>query len=502
MAIEIELKYLIFCNDTAEKITNLLIEKKIEFEQSLFKLSNCYFDTPDLNLRKHDMGLRIREKNGVFEQTIKTSGKVVGGLHQRPEYNVSITEKRVELALFPDEIWASTQSVDTIQAQIISLFTTDFNRTRWLVSTNNGSTVEIVFDQGDIFSGRQSEEICEIELELISGDVSELFMLAELLFSVLQLRPGIKSKAARGYALWHQAAPSTEHLSLEFMPYDVNESVQQAFFTGLTFLLQRLQITIDSYLAQPSLDYLADINEILTLQHHGFWLFEQYLSPEILLIDKELSHFIHLFSWVDNAIYLQELTNKTGNYRKKLELNHQLVEEIKLEKRRFPTEDDVKALIHDERFNNLQLSLLKLLVLEPDNKASSLLTNNKLNDFAETALAKSLADLVAVMPDALSLTSEQYLGQSKLLNRSLHTGSWLGSLYDVNERMRYRAPWLDIQQGLIELQTLWIIQQQLQKLAEQPAKLVDWQNSKVDNLLHALDHSRHKALSIKPYWEY
>lgn len=59
------------------------------------KLTNIYFETADNFLRSHDMGLRIRGFDDRYEMTIKTAGKVVGGLHQRPEYNVAIAEPQL-----------------------------------------------------------------------------------------------------------------------------------------------------------------------------------------------------------------------------------------------------------------------------------------------------------------------------------------------------------------------------------------------------------------------
>ena len=52
---------------------------------------NIYYETPDAWLRGHDMGLRIRGENGHYEMTMKIAGRVTGGLHQRPEYNVALT---------------------------------------------------------------------------------------------------------------------------------------------------------------------------------------------------------------------------------------------------------------------------------------------------------------------------------------------------------------------------------------------------------------------------
>ena len=53
-------------------------------------LFNQYFDTEDRQLSKHGIGFRIRSHEDNVEQTVKTAGSVVGGLHQRPEYNIPL----------------------------------------------------------------------------------------------------------------------------------------------------------------------------------------------------------------------------------------------------------------------------------------------------------------------------------------------------------------------------------------------------------------------------
>jgi len=73
-------------------------------------------------------------------------------------------------------------------------------------------------------------------------------------------------------------------------------------------------------------------------------------------------------------------------------------------------------------------------------------------------------------------------------------------LFNQESRKQYRTPWLDIQQGVSELQTLWIIHQQLQTLDDKPTKLVSWQGGKVEGLLVALNSSKKTALAFQPYW--
>ena len=266
------------------------------------------------------------------------------------------------------------------------------------------------------------------------------------------------------------------------------------FSTGINHCLVHLHDHIEHYISAPSLVELEKITETLALIRHGFWLFTDYIPENSLQIRNELSHFIHLLSWVDNAVNLQELTNKTGNYRHKLNYSEQLVEQLKIEKRRLPTSDDVFELLHGKRFNTLQADLLAMLLTEQP------ASNDLLLPFAQQRLTENMSILFADSTKTQPLTSQQYLSQAKLLNRSLLTGVWFGLLFDQEERKQYRAPWLDIQEGISELQTLWVIHQQLQTLDEKPTKLVSWQGSKVEGLLIALDSSRKIALMMKSYW--
>jgi len=499
MTTEIELKYLVFSDNTVDIISTLFSQQKIEFIQSVTQLSNCYFDTPDLNLRKHDMGLRIREKDGALEQTLKTAGKMVGGLHQRPEFNIPITVKQPELNLFPNNVWEASQQIEDIQTQLTSLFSTDFTRHIWLVNTSKSGVIEVVFDQGEVKSNGRTTPICEIELELVRGDVAELFDLAELLLSKLNLRPGLKSKAARGYELWNDAAPVKECIPLTLFSSKGHTHIDDWFVNGLTHSLTHLQQSVEHYTESPSLSDLAVIKDTLILMKHGFVMFNEHLLPESQHIVDELSYYIESFSWVEHLIYLREVVNKTGNYRKKIDYSEELVEALKLERRRFPNIDDVTQVFHSQRFNQLQLSLLSMLMPNYQLFSSSSRTTD-LQILAIQQLTQSLDELMSAMPEKNVLTCEEYIERSLLLNASLHTGIWFSGLFNKEERAKYRAPWLDLKEGIAELQVLWLIQKQLERLPEQPKKLVNWQNSKVDNLLHALQHSKQSAMSITPYW--
>ena len=144
MSNEVELK-LAVTSDAFDTLKIHLNQFKI-LEQNKVFLGNTYFDYPDHFLAKQKMGLRVRQENNDFTLTLKTDGKVVGGLHSRPEYNLSIPDDSVPTSaqltsLYPFESLPS--------ATLQPIFSTDFNRTFWLIAFG-ASKIEVAFDQGKI----------------------------------------------------------------------------------------------------------------------------------------------------------------------------------------------------------------------------------------------------------------------------------------------------------------------------------------------------------------
>jgi len=546
MVTEIELKYSLQANNelvNAEqvklKIDHLLKGHDLDFSYQSKQLSNYYFDTGSLALRQQKIALRTRgtkQKGGAahFEQTIKTSGRVIAGLHQRPEYNVDIDNSKPILSLFPNHLWQGNTDIEQLQQQIKELFSTNFTRSTWLITLNNAQ-VEIAFDSGEIAcQGHEHKpRIYEIELELVSGDAGALFFLSKLLFSELPLRPGQLTKAARGYALYREIQveasqakseqdqngkkiatsakvlqkEAIEKISLAKITSPESSELTAAFYHGIDFTLTQLQLGVDSYVDAPSLSQLSRVTELLALLRQGFWLFNSLLTDDELKLRSELSYFIRTISWVDNARYIQALKGKQSSYQKETAINKELIAKLQLAQERYPNESQILALLHSERFNNLQLNLLDLLLNRENDNAREKQNSSSLAEFATEHLNRSATSLIAQItqrekPEHFSLT-EKYLTSHSLLIRALLTSSWFSCLFEESssERIKlYNMPWLDIKQGISELQSLQILNQQLALLPHPEQKLQQWQADKSDNLLTALEQSRTKALTMKPYW--
>ncbi|MCP4988603.1 MAG: CYTH domain-containing protein [Colwellia sp.] len=546
MVTEIELKYsLLKSNDLLstqqinEKICQLLTEHKFNFVHKEKQLSNHYFDTETLTLRKYKIALRTRgttlDGTESFEQTIKTSGTVIAGLHQRPEYNVDIKNDKPILSLFPQSIWQERAGIDVKQLQqdIIELFSTNFTRHTWLVSLADAQ-IEIAFDSGEVacqdYANKPS--IYEVELELVTGDAQALLLLTKILFSQLPLRPGQLTKAARGYALYHQSIvqksqansnqvnvgenTSTakslhkcgpiEQASQVMIPLTKDNALFEAFQEGVSFSLTQLQLEVDSCVTTYSLATLNKISGLLALLRQGFRLFNELLTQEELKLRDELSYFIRTIHWVDNARYIQALNSKQSSYQKEVALSQELIQKLQLTQNRYPNAAQVIELLHSERFNNLQLNLLSLLLKkanEPKRQVAQSLALFSASHLAQStkALGNELVELSKPIP---SSSTDLYLSAHSTLIRALLTSSWFSGLFadlDSSTVKTFNMPWLDIKERISELQSLNLMQQQLVHLPNPERKLASWLADKSENLITALDQSISKSLTMKPYWK-
>lgn len=198
MSQEIELKFIVASSALDALRTRL---NGLESRHSAPRhLVNIYYETGDFLLRRHDMGLRVRGDNDQYEMTMKTAGHTVGGLHQRPEYNIALDTPVLDLARFPADMWPAGLDPDTLAASVAPLFSTNFSREKWVV-TQGESRIEIALDLGEVSAGELHEPISELELEILEGNTRDLLALARQLITLPGLRQGSLSKAARGYHL-------------------------------------------------------------------------------------------------------------------------------------------------------------------------------------------------------------------------------------------------------------------------------------------------------------
>ncbi|SCW72853.1 Inorganic triphosphatase YgiF, contains CYTH and CHAD domains [Sphingobium faniae] len=160
-----------------------------------------YFDTPEHDLARAGLSLRVRRNDETRIQTIKADGGSAAGMFVRSEWERAAEDDRPIL----DDATPIPALLGEKVARIAPLFTVENERRLWA-----GDGIEIALDRGRIFAGEREMPIHEVELEQKSGDPAALFALARRINAVAPVHLGVLSKAARGYRLLGPAPAATK----------------------------------------------------------------------------------------------------------------------------------------------------------------------------------------------------------------------------------------------------------------------------------------------------
>lgn len=169
-------------------------------------LHSTYYDTPDFRLGKQRIALRTRKVTNQWIQTIKSGGTVHDGLHQHHEFECALNDDKPDLDRIPEKQLKDFFSNKQLRNKLQPIFSTVFHRTIYLLEPQEHFKLECCIDDGVITANQKTEIISEIELELKSGDKSQLIEFSRLLQAQcpFDLIPENENKAKRGYALLMQ----------------------------------------------------------------------------------------------------------------------------------------------------------------------------------------------------------------------------------------------------------------------------------------------------------
>lgn len=498
MNAEIELK-LFFLPIYQESLINKLDSLDNAVPQGKRRLANGYFDTPDLQLRKWDMGLRVRGYDGHREQTIKTAGQVVGGIHSRPEYNVTIQADSPDLSLFPASIWPADADLAATQAQLTCIFHTDFYRRAWHVQIDN-SVVEVALDIGEITANGQQEALCELEFELLSGDTEALLKLATQVASVVPVRLGKASKAQRGYRLAGKAKP-LDLTALEFLPLaEPRDSSTQDLTANCQILLEtaleRWQL-LESMIAEESKPEacvalwwrMRACIRLLRMTLSQFELLNVTLSSQFMSIEKQLD-------FIEQAQALTALLGSQRGLFAKLGQHAQVKARLMAQLSEIHLTERLHSLWQQTEYGQLQLAIVEIL-LKVSAGEVDISNQPSLRQHADLAQQASWMAIVEVMPLNTVMTSANYLQVAAVLDESILVGHAYGSLYEAKSRDAFRAPWQDLVLGIKTLACYRAVQDASREL---DIDLNEWLEDKQQSLLFAMESTRRNAMQQQAYW--
>lgn len=364
---ELELKFAV--PSYQQSVLRKNIDTKTAQQQ---RLSAYYFDTPNQDLAKKGIALRIRFEDSQWVQTLKTAGD---GVAKRVELNtvLSLTGSPDTLdvsSLVPD---VSLITEPAVVAQLTSImpldqlaqaltvqYFTDVQRTSRQIKKNN-SRIEIAYDIGKVGIGRLNSQkpannhgltqsdIHEIEFELLEGDPSDLIDIAKTWCKKYKLYLSTVTKAQRGSLLLANkqfAQPVKADLAM----LQLHKGISQFAF---------LQAVVNNCLVQilPNASAIAEGSPDGNLVHQ--------LRVGIRRLRTALKHFKFAPDYIDPnwLMVLKQTFSLLGEYRDKeiLQIKTQpLLESVGAPHVEWSTAVDIMP-IDAVRANDFQILLLELI---------------------------------------------------------------------------------------------------------------------------------------------
>ncbi|TCL04713.1 triphosphatase [Sodalis ligni] len=374
------------------------------------RLINIYFETADLFLRHHGIGLRIRGNGDRYEMTAKTAGKVTGGLHQHPEYNIPLSGPELDLSLLPAEIWPAGTDIPNLQNQLKPLFRTDYQREKWVVAFGE-SEIEVAFDRGEVTAGELREPICELELELLRGNTADLLAYGQTLSAGGGLRLGSLSKAARGYHL-AEGNPPHEVRALPLPRPNPKATVEQGLSEALSLALAHWQYHEEIWLrgVAPARD--AILTAITLIR-------ETFVVMGNMIPRKATTHLRAMLADLSPLIVRADCSPQT--------------------------------LCYEAAYLECKLALTSWLILSGWQKSIDDDGRRKLNGsfkrFSDITLSRCAAELKVAFGRTLS--PEEYLQQLPRLERRIMAFHLLSGAYPAKKVLSYILHWQALEQAIL-----------------------------------------------------
>ena len=336
------------------------------------RLSAYYFDTPNQDLAKKGIALRIRFEDSQWVQTLKTAGD---GVAKRVELNTVLsltgTPDTLDVSSLVPDISLITEP--TVVAELTSImpldelaqaltvqYFTDVQRTSRQIKKNN-SRIEIAYDIGKVGIGHLNSQkpannpgltqsdIHEIEFELLEGDPSDLIEVAKTWCKKYKLYLSTVTKAQRGSLLLANKR-FAEPVKADLAVLQLHKGISQFAF---------LQAVVNNCLVQilPNASAIAEGSPDGNLVHQ--------LRVGIRRLRTALKHFKFAQDYIDPnwLMVLKQTFSLLGEYRDKeiLQIKTQpLLESVGAPHVEWSTAVDIMP-IDAVRANDFQILLLELI---------------------------------------------------------------------------------------------------------------------------------------------
>ncbi len=216
---EVEVKFATDAAGLAAALASPLL--RAEGPSPARKLISIYFDTPDWDLKKRKMALRVRRSGrGAPVMTLKWPLLSGGDVFARGEIEVRASKLEPDLALLDPDVAEGLRQIIG-DAPLEAKYETRISRVARLI-TRGTTKIEVAFDDGIIKAGENELPLREVELELKAGQAQELYDFAATLAEALPLRLDLVSKAERASHFCLGSEPKPVKAKPAALPADAN----------------------------------------------------------------------------------------------------------------------------------------------------------------------------------------------------------------------------------------------------------------------------------------
>ncbi|NVK22205.1 MAG: CYTH domain-containing protein [Kangiellaceae bacterium] len=496
MSVEIEIK-LAAQPEQINEIKQWLSEKyapQSGWRNSL--LVNTYYDTENHKLRELEIGLRVRRDGDDYIQSVKSAGRVVGGLFQHNESEIKLPNASLDLLAVTDPyLMILLEEAQEEDGAVRPLFRTDFHRDLCVVEVQ-GSQVEIALDQGSISHKEHNQLISEIELEFKLGHPSVIFDVCRALIDKFGLVLDSESKAERGYRMCTNPTPYLKRLDV--VQLTAKSPAEGSFETIAHTGLEHWQHYIKQIKREVTVDSVLQLNRALMFMQHMYAVFAPLIPRNALTelrkdwreITKNFAKLLKVsleINWLNNG-------KMYGfDYPELKDFEQGLRNAFRTEGERFV------EYLHTPSYNLKLLHFSRWLYLKEWRsvvESEQHRLQKEIFPFAIRQLQHQLLDLKRHLSEKEALDEKDYLNYLPKMYRTLDIGLFFGSLFDSRKRRAYRQNWVDLVANIELFKQLDFIRQALK--SEQK---VDQRLEQIEqDILQALVTMRQQAFEQNPYW--
>ncbi|TQV74891.1 CYTH domain-containing protein [Aliikangiella marina] len=464
-------------------------------------LGNVYYDTAHYKLREMDIGMRIRQIGDNYLQNVKSSGKIIGGLHQQNEDEVTLESNQLDISKITEPyLQILVEEAQEEDGEFQPIFNTDFERSQCLLTFSDGTEIEVALDAGTITTDKDTVQVCEVELELKSGSAEYIFAIGRYLIKDFDLKLSNASKARRGYALRRDLATKFNSMQVNDFSQGVEseKAFEQICFSALRHW-QFYELFLDKENAHSAI--LEMYRALIYIQH-------MYMVFGVLIPRQATQDLRNNWNWLAGAMRPIVDAAKHQRYLNrylKQKADWDLVEHqtAKIKSEVVDAINEFKALLATQRYNLMMLNMSEWLYFKewrgfiPEKEQDKLKT--PIIEFARIQLDHMLKDLKRDLGPKVSLEYKDYFKLIAKIRRALDTGLFFGGLFDSQKRQAYRQPWVEILDGIRELQmNNYIFELQLETHDRQETE--EWLEKRNLPVLDAIAATRKSAFKSNPYW--